>query len=164
MQYCSLQHQTLLLSPVTLLFLLQVHPFILSGVISPLISSSILCTYQPGEFIFQCPIFLPLHTVHGFLKARILKWFAIHSPGHHILSDLSTTCHLGWPDTAWLSFTELDKAVVRVIRLASCLWLWFQSVCRLMSPLSTYSLTRVSLTLDVGYLFTAAPAKCSRCS
>ena len=59
------------------LFLLWLHPFILSGVISPLISSSILGTYQPGEFIFQCPIFLPFHTVHGVLKARILKWFAI---------------------------------------------------------------------------------------
>ena len=60
-----------------LLFLLWIHPFILSGVISPLISSSILGTYRPGEFIFQCPIFLPFHTVHGVLKARILKWFAI---------------------------------------------------------------------------------------
>ena len=59
------------------LFLLWLHPFILSGVISPLISSSILGTYQPGEFIFQYPIFLPFHTVHGVLKARILKWFAI---------------------------------------------------------------------------------------
>ena len=39
-----------------LLFLLWLHPFILSGVISPLISSSILGTYRPGEFIFQCPI------------------------------------------------------------------------------------------------------------
>ena len=29
---------------------------------------------------------------------------------------------------------------------------------------NTYRLTWVSLTLDVGYLFTAAPAKCSRCS
>ena len=29
---------------------------------------------------------------------------------------------------------------------------------------NTYHLTRVSLTLDVGYLFMAAPAKCSRCS
>ena len=47
------------------LFLLGLHPFILSGVISPLISSSILGTYQPGEFIFQCPIFLPFHTIHG---------------------------------------------------------------------------------------------------
>ena len=29
---------------------------------------------------------------------------------------------------------------------------------------NTYHLTWVSLTLDVGYLFTAAPAKCSQCS
>ena len=59
------------------LFLLWLHLFIVSGVISPLISSSILGTYRPGEFIFQCPIFLLFHTVHGVLKARILKGFAI---------------------------------------------------------------------------------------
>ena len=41
------------------------------------IFSSMLVTYWTGEFIFQCPIFLPFHTVHGVLKARILKWFAI---------------------------------------------------------------------------------------
>ena len=29
---------------------------------------------------------------------------------------------------AWLSFIELDKVVVHVIRLVSYLWLWFQSV------------------------------------
>ena len=52
------------------------HPFILSGVISPLISSSILATYLSEEFLFQSPIFLPFHTVHGVLKARILKWSA----------------------------------------------------------------------------------------
>ena len=34
-------------------------------------------TYRPGEFIFKCPIFLPFHVVHGVLKARILKCFAI---------------------------------------------------------------------------------------
>ena len=59
------------------LFLLWLCLFILSGVTSSLVSSSILGTYRPGEFIFQCPIFLPFHTVHGVLKARILKWFAI---------------------------------------------------------------------------------------
>ena len=42
-----------------------------------LISSSILGTYQSGEFIFQCPIFLPLHTVHGVLTARMLKWMIV---------------------------------------------------------------------------------------
>ena len=56
---------------VVLLWLL---PFILYGVISPPISSSVLGTYRPGEFIFQCPIFLPFHYVHGILKARILNW------------------------------------------------------------------------------------------
>ena len=71
------------------LFSLWLHPFILSGVISPLISSSILDTYQPGEFIFQCPIFLPFHTIHGVLEARILKWFAIpFSSGPHSVRPL----------------------------------------------------------------------------
>ena len=58
--------------------------------------SSILGTYRPREFIFPCPIFLPIHTVDGVLKARTLKWFAIafssgpHSvrPRHHDLSIL----------------------------------------------------------------------------
>ena len=49
------------------LFLLWFRLFILSGVISPLISSSILGTYRPEEFIFQCHIFLPFHNVHGGL-------------------------------------------------------------------------------------------------
>ena len=60
MQFCSLQHWALLLSPVShnwVLFLLRLCLFILSGVVYPLISSSILGNYQPREFIFQCPIF-----------------------------------------------------------------------------------------------------------
>ena len=39
------------------LLLLWLHLFILSGVIFPLISSSIFGTYLPEEFIFQCPNF-----------------------------------------------------------------------------------------------------------
>jgi len=93
-------------------------------------SSSILGTYRPGEFIFQCPIFLPFHTVHGVLKARILKWFPFPSPVDHILSELSTMTHSSWVALHGMahSFIELDKAVVHVIRLVSFLWLWF-SVC-----------------------------------
>ena len=72
--------------------------------------------------------------------------------------------HLGWPHMAWSNFTELDKPVICVIRLVSCLWLWFQSLCPLMPSFSAYCLTWVSLTLDMGYLFTAAPAKPSHCS
>ena len=86
------------------LLLLWLHPFILSGVISPLISSSILGTHQPGEFMFQCPIFLPFHTVHGVLKARILKWFVIpfsigpHSvrPLHHDPPVLGCPAGMAW--------------------------------------------------------------------
>ena len=71
------------------LFSLWLSLFILSGVIFLLFSSSILGTYQPGEFIFQCPIFLPFHTVHVDLKARILKWFAISFPsGPHSVRPL----------------------------------------------------------------------------
>ena len=43
------------------LFLFWLHPFILSGAISPLISSSILGTYRPGEFLFQYPVILPFN-------------------------------------------------------------------------------------------------------
>ena len=90
----------------------------------------------------------------------------------HSLLQWTTFCqtsppwpvHLGWPHTAWLSFIELDKAVVHVIRLASFLWLWFQCVCPLMPSRNAYRLTWVSLTLDAGSFFTAAPAKHSRCS
>ena len=75
------------------LFLLWLHLFNLSGVISLFFSSSILGTYLPGEFIFQCHIFLPFHTVHGLLKAIILKWFAFPSPVEHVLLELSImTC------------------------------------------------------------------------
>ena len=65
------------------------HFTILSGAISPVISSSVLGTYWPGEFLFQYPIILPFHTVHGVLKARILKWFAIpFSSGPHSVRPL----------------------------------------------------------------------------
>ena len=103
-------------------------PFLHSfGVISPLISSSILGTYRPGEFLFQYPVILPFHTIHGVLKARILKWFAIpFSSGSHSFRPPPWPIRLGWPHMAWLSFIELDKAVVHVIRLASFLWLRFQ--------------------------------------
>ena len=71
------------------LFLLWLHPFILSGVIPPLISSSILGTYRTGEFLFRYPIILPFHTVHGVLKAGVPKWFAIpFSSGPHSVRPL----------------------------------------------------------------------------
>ena len=36
--------------------------------------------------LFQYPIILPFHTVHGVLKAKIVNWFAIPFSSDHILS------------------------------------------------------------------------------
>ena len=72
-------------------FLLWLHPFSLSGVISPLISSSILGTYRPGEFLFQYPFILLFHTVHGVLKAGILKYSCLTA-----LSNSMKLSHAMW--------------------------------------------------------------------
>ena len=101
----------------------------------------------------------------GFSRQEYWSGLPFPSPVDHILSALSTMTRPSWvAPQAWLSFVELDKDVVRVIRLTTFLWVWFQCVCPLMPSCNTYHLTWVSLTLDVGYLFTAAPAKHSHCS
>ena len=78
----SLQHQTLLPSAVTSTTGFCFHfgsgsSFFLELFFHSILSISILGTYQPKEFTFQCHIFLPFHTVPEVLKARILKLFAI---------------------------------------------------------------------------------------
>ena len=71
----------------------------------------------------QCPIFLPFHAVHGVLKARILKWFAIPFSSGPLFSELSTMTHPSWVALHGMarSFIELDKAVVHVMSLVSFL-------------------------------------------
>ena len=72
--------------------------------------------------LFKCA--LSFHTVHGVLKARILKWFAIPpSTVDHVLSELSTMTHPPWvaPHSMAYSFIELEKAVIHVISLVSFL-------------------------------------------
>ena len=66
---------------------------------------------------------LPFHTVHGVLKARILKWFAIPCSVDHILSELSTMTCPSWVALHSMahSFIELDKAVIKVISSVSFL-------------------------------------------
>ena len=129
MQYCSLQHRTWLSLPDTFttgccfLFGLAFQ-FLLEW----FIPSSAVC-WAPTNLGVQCHIFLPFHTVHGVLKARILKWFAIpfssgsHSvrPLHHdppILGcpagmawfhSVRQGCGLVWLD--WLVFCEYGFSV-----------------------------------------------------
>ena len=169
MQYCSLQNRILLLSHHIhnwVLFLLWLHPFILFGVISPLIPSSILGTYRPGEFPFQYPIIFAFSYCSWGSQGKNMKWFTIpFSSGPHSFRPLHHDPPiLGCPaGMAWFHWVR-QGCGPSVIRLTSFLWVWFQCVCPLMPSCNTYHLTWVSVTLHVGYLFTAAPAKHSRCS
>ena len=83
MQYSSLLHpfgEGLYSFPHLGVVLLWLHLFILSRVISPLISRSILGNYQAGEFIFQCRIFFPFHTVHGVSRQEYWSGLPFPSP------------------------------------------------------------------------------------
>ena len=82
----------------------------------------------------------------GFSRQEYRSGLAIpFSSGSHFVRPLHhDPVHLDWPYMAWLSFIELDKAVVHMIRLASSLWLWFHFVCPPMTSLSMYCLTGVS--------------------
>ena len=168
MQYYSLQHQTLYLSPVT-----------------STTGYCFWCGSMPSFFLelflHWSPVAYWTPTDLGSSSFSILSFCLSYcswgSQGKntevvcHSLLQWTTFCqtsppwpaHLRWPHMAWLSFVELDKAVVHVIRLTSFLWLWFVCLPSDASH-STYCLTWVFLTLDVGYLFMAAPAKRSRCS
>ena len=63
----------------------------------------------------------------GFSRQEYWSGLPFPSPVDHILSDLITMTHpsLVAPQGMAHSFTELDKAVIHVIRLVSFLWLWF---------------------------------------
>ena len=117
-----------------MLILLWLCLFILPGVSSPLTSSSILGTYRPGEFIFQCPIFLPFHTVMVFSRQECWSGLSFLSPVEQILSEISPMNRSSWMALHGMvhGFIELDKAVVHVIRWLVFCDCGFQSVCPLM--------------------------------
>ena len=111
MQYCSLQHRTLLLSPVTsttgcCFYFGPIPSFFLELFLhwSPVAYWALT---DLGSSSFS-PIILPFHTVHGVLKARILKWFAIpFSSGPHLVRPLHHgTYVLGGP--TWHGFLSLS--------------------------------------------------------
>ena len=167
-QYCSLQLRTLLLLPVASTagyhFCLGSFPSFFLELFLHWSAVTYWAPTDPGHSPFSIILFCLFILFMGFSRQEY--WSGLPFP-----SPVSTFCqtsppwpaHLGWPHKAWLSFIELDQAVVRVIRLTRFLWVWFQCVWLLMPSCNTYCLTWVSLALDVGYLFTAAPAKCSSC-
>ena len=100
MQYWSLQHRTLLSPPDASTTERHFHfgP-VASSFMELLVITlcSSLVAYQTASdwwLISPCHIFLPFHTVHGVVRTRILKWFALPPPVDHV--------HLWWPCMPWL--------------------------------------------------------------
>ena len=130
MQYSSLQHRTLLPSPVTsttgwfcfssvsLFFLeLFLHWSLVAYRAPTDLGSSSLGVLSFWLFIL----------LMGFSRQGYWSDLPFPSPVYHILSELSTMTCMSWVALHSMahSFTELDKTVVHVIRLISFLWLWF---------------------------------------
>ena len=76
MQFCSLKHWTLLSSPVAVVFALAQPLHFFWSYFSILLQQHLVYLLTWGVHL-QCNIFLPFCTIHGVLKARILKWSAI---------------------------------------------------------------------------------------
>ena len=142
MQYCSLQHWTLLLSPVTstagYCFCFGSIP---SFFLEFLLHWSPVAYWAPtdlGSSSFSSLSFCLFILFMGFLRQEYWSGLPFRSPVDHILSDLSTMSRLSWvAPQEWLSFIELDKAVV----LVQLDWLVFCeygfSVSALWCPLAT---------------------------
>ena len=137
MQYCSLQHWTLLPSPVTFttgccLYFGSVSSFFLELFLHwSAVPGLTGLQYQPGEFISQCPIWCLFILLMGFSRQEykntevvclsLLQWptFCQNPPPWPV--------HLGWPHTAWL-IVSLRQVCGPCDSLVSFLWLRF-SVC-----------------------------------
>ena len=134
MQYCSLQHQTLLPSPVTptigcCFCFVSISSFFLEL----FLQWSPVAYWAPtnlGTSSFSVLYFCLFILFMGFSRQEYWSGLPFPSPVDHILSELSTMTHPSWVALHGMahSFIELDKAVVHVIRLVSLLWWWF-SVC-----------------------------------
>ena len=141
MKYCSLQHRTLLLSPVTST---TGYCFWFGSI--PSFFLELLLQWSPvsyrvptilGISSFSVLSFCLFLLFMGFSRQEYWCGLPFTSPVDHILSDLSSmTRPSSVAPQAWFSFTELDKAVV----LLWLDWLVFCDcglcVCPLM-PLAT---------------------------
>ena len=95
MQYCSLQHWTSITSHIHnwVLFLLWLHPFILSGVISPRSPVAYWAPINLGSSSFSVLPFCLFILFMGFSRQDYWSGLPFPSPVDHILSELSTvTC------------------------------------------------------------------------
>ena len=180
MQYCSLQHWTLLLSPVTAT---AGYYFCFGSIPSFCLELFLhwfpIAYWAPTDLESSCFSILSFCLFilfMGFSRQEYWSRLPFPSPGYHILPDLSTLTRPSWvAPRAWLSFIELAKTVV----LVWLDWLVFVSMVSLCLPsdallqhlpsylgfsylgrgVSLYGCSNKAqlllLTLDEGYLLTA---------
>ena len=131
MQYCSLQHRTLLPSPVTFTVVCcfwfgSVSSFFLELFLhwSPVVYWAPTDLGRSSFSVISLCLFL---LFMGFSRQEYWNGLPFPSPVDRVLSELSTITHLSWVALHSMAHSciELYKAV---IRLVSFLWWWF-SVC-----------------------------------
>ena len=137
-QYCSLQHQILLPSPVTsttgCCFCFGTIPLFFLELFLHCSPEAYWAPTDLGSSSFNVIIFLSFHTVYGVLKARILKWLAIPvSSGprfnrtlHHDPSILDGPTQLGsefhWVRQGYGPCDRFGSFSVTVVFILSVLW------------------------------------------
>ena len=117
MQYCSLQHQTLLLSPVTS----TTGCCFCFGSI-PSFFLELFLHWSPVEYWAPTDLGSSSFSILSFCLLILFMGFSRQEywSGFHSLLQWTTFCQtsppwpgrLRWPRTAWRSFTELDTTVV----------------------------------------------------
>ena len=126
-QYCSLQHRTLLPSPVTSM---TGHCFCFGSASSLFLELFLHCspvaywTLSWGVHISVSYLFCLFILFMQFPRQKYWSGLPFPSAVGHVLSELSTMTCPFWVALQGMahSFTELDRAVVHEI---SFLWLWF---------------------------------------
>ena len=138
MQYCCLQNQTLLPSPVTST---AGHWFCFGSISSFFLElflySSPVAYWAPthlGSSSFPILSFCLFILFMGFSREEYWSGLTFPSLVGHVLLELSTVTHPSWValHNVAHSFIELDKVVVHVIRLVSFCDCGFHSVFPLM--------------------------------
>ena len=130
MQYCSLQHQTSLPSPVTSTTRCCCFGSVCSFFLEFFLHWSPVADCAPtdrGSSSFSVLCFCLFILFMRFSRQEYWSGWQFPSPVDHILSELSTMTCLSWVALHNMahSFTKLEKAVVHVISLICFLWLWF---------------------------------------
>ena len=138
MQYCSLQHWTLLPSPVTSTTRCCFCFGSTSSFFLELFLYSFPVAYwaptELGSSSFSVIPFCLFILFMGLSRQEYWSGLPFPSPVDHVLSELSAMTHPSWVALRGMahSFIELDKAVVHVISLVSFHDCGFHSVCPLM--------------------------------